>query len=103
MRSALVNRLGDPKPSKADRAHIKRWLAEVNDPVWAQIAANAETYGEPWLFGCVSMPTNLGSPRRTAVPTSRALRTWRKLQTGILKVAPLRLRVMSNSPTPFSP
>jgi hypothetical protein len=53
MKSALLNRLGDPKLSEADRAHIKRWLAEVDDPVWEQIAADAETYGEllPFVDG----------------------------------------------------
>ena len=53
MKSALVNRLGDPKLSEADRAHLKRWLAEVDDPVWEQTAADAETYGEllPFVDG----------------------------------------------------
>jgi len=46
LKSALVNRLGDAKLADADRAHIKRWLAEVDDPVWEQIAADVETYGK---------------------------------------------------------
>jgi hypothetical protein len=45
MKSALVNRLGDPKLSEADRAHLERWLDEADDPVWEQIAADAESYG----------------------------------------------------------
>jgi hypothetical protein len=44
MKSALVNRLGDPKLSEADRAHLERWLDEADDPVWEQIAAEAESY-----------------------------------------------------------
>jgi hypothetical protein len=46
LKSALVNTLGDAKLTDASRAHIKRWLAEVDDPVWEQIAADVETYGK---------------------------------------------------------
>lgn len=32
--------------SAADRAHIKRWLDEVDDPVWEKIASDIRLYGE---------------------------------------------------------
>jgi hypothetical protein len=46
LRSALNYYLQQPKLAEADRAHLKRWLAEARDPVWERIAADTRTYGE---------------------------------------------------------
>ena len=35
-----------PELSEADRAHLKRWLNEVRDPVWEQLATDTRRYGE---------------------------------------------------------
>ena len=35
-----------PRLSEADRAHLKRWLKEVRDPVWEQLAADTRRYRE---------------------------------------------------------
>ena len=35
-----------PSLSEADRAHLKRWLKEVRDPVWEQLAADTRRYGK---------------------------------------------------------
>lgn len=72
MKSALVNRLGDPKLSEADRAHIKRWLAEADDPVWEQIAADAETYGE--------LPPFVDGPYSSFIGTALRLRNYVETQ-----------------------
>jgi hypothetical protein len=45
LRSALKYYLQRPELSEADRAHLKRWLNEVSDPVWEQIAADTRRYG----------------------------------------------------------
>ena len=44
--SALRYYLQQHKLSERDRAHLKRWLNEVDDPVWGKIAADARAYGE---------------------------------------------------------
>ena len=44
--SALRYYLRQHKLSESDRAHLKRWLNEVDDPVWGKIAADARAYGE---------------------------------------------------------
>src|SRR6516165_8103107 len=44
--SALRYYLQQHKRSEGDRAHLKRWLNEVDDPVWGKIAADARAYGE---------------------------------------------------------
>jgi hypothetical protein len=46
LKSALDQYLQQPALTEADRTHLKRWLEEVSDPVWAQIAADANRYGE---------------------------------------------------------
>jgi|SRR5215467_1983636 len=46
LRSALNYYLKQPGLTKDDRAHIKRWFVEANDPVWEKIAADARAYGE---------------------------------------------------------
>jgi hypothetical protein len=46
LRSALDYYLKRPGLTEADRAHLKRWLAEARDPVWERIAADTRTYGE---------------------------------------------------------
>ena len=35
-----------PGLTEADRAHLKRWLKEVRDPMWEQLAADTRRYGE---------------------------------------------------------
>jgi hypothetical protein len=68
MKSALANRLGDPELSEVDRSHIKRWLAEADDPVWEQIAADAETYGE--------LPPFVDGPYSSFIGTALRLRNY---------------------------
>jgi hypothetical protein len=46
LKSALNNYLGRPNLTEADRAHLKRWLDEVRDPAWVEIAADANRCGE---------------------------------------------------------
>jgi hypothetical protein len=46
LKSALDYYLKRPGLTKADRAHLTRWLAEARDPVWEQIAADTRAYGE---------------------------------------------------------
>jgi hypothetical protein len=46
IQSALLYYLRRPGLTEADRAHLNRWLAEVMDPVWEQIAADIKRYGE---------------------------------------------------------
>jgi hypothetical protein len=46
LKSALNNYLGRPHLTEADRAHLKRWLDEVRDPAWVEIAADANRCGE---------------------------------------------------------
>jgi hypothetical protein len=46
LQSALHHYLRIPRLTEADRAHLNRWLAEVTDPVWEQIAADIRAYGE---------------------------------------------------------
>jgi hypothetical protein len=43
---ALDYYLKRPGLTEADRAHLKRWLAEARDPVWERIAADTRTYGK---------------------------------------------------------
>jgi hypothetical protein len=71
MKSALLNSLGDPKLSEADRAHLQRWLAEADDAVWEQIAADAETYGElpPFVDGTYSSFIGIALRLRNYVET----------------------------------
>jgi hypothetical protein len=69
MKSALLNRLGYPKLgypklTEADRAHIKRWLAEVDDPVWEQIAADADAHDELAPFVDAPYSVFIGSALR---------------------------------------
>jgi hypothetical protein len=68
MKSALVNRLGDPTLSEADRAHLERWLDEADDPVWEQIAAEAESY--------VILPPLVDSPYSSFIGTALRLRNY---------------------------
>ena len=35
------------KLTDADRAHLKRWLNEADDPIWERLAADTRTYGQP--------------------------------------------------------
>ena len=35
-----------PSLTEADRAHLERWLEEVGDPIWEQIAADTRRHGE---------------------------------------------------------
>jgi hypothetical protein len=53
LRSALHHVGQSPRLTEDDRAHLKRWLAEVSDPVWEQIAADARAFGElpPFVEG----------------------------------------------------
>jgi hypothetical protein len=44
--SALRYYLKQHKLSEGDRAHLKRWLNEVDDPVWGQLAADTRKHGE---------------------------------------------------------
>jgi hypothetical protein len=46
LKSALNYYLQRPGLSEADRAHLERWLKEVRDPVWEQLAAETRWYGE---------------------------------------------------------
>jgi hypothetical protein len=46
LKSALDHYLQRPSLTEADRAHLKRWLKEVRDPVWEKIAADFRRYGE---------------------------------------------------------
>ena len=46
LRSALDYYLKWPGLTEDDRAHIKRWVVEANDPVWEKIAADARAHGE---------------------------------------------------------
>src|SRR6516225_1685564 len=48
--SALRYYLRQHKLSESDRAHLKRWLNEVDDPVWRQLAADTRKYGELSTF-----------------------------------------------------
>jgi hypothetical protein len=45
-KSALNDYLERPDLTGADRAHLKRWLDEVRDSVWEEIAADANRCGE---------------------------------------------------------
>jgi len=44
--SALRYYLRQHKLSEGDRAHLRRWLNEVDHPVWGQLAADTRKYGE---------------------------------------------------------
>ena len=44
--SALRYYLQQHKLSEGDRAHLKRWLNEVDDPVWGQLAADTRKYDQ---------------------------------------------------------
>ena len=44
--SALRYYLQQHKLSEGDRAHLRRWLNEVDHPVWGQLAADTRKYGE---------------------------------------------------------
>ena len=44
--SALRYYLQQDKLSEGDRAHLRRWLNEVDHPVWGQLAADTRKYGE---------------------------------------------------------
>ena len=44
--SALRYYLQQHKLSERDRAHLKRWLNEVDDPVWGQLAADTRKYDQ---------------------------------------------------------
>jgi hypothetical protein len=46
LRSALNYYLQRPDLTEPDRAHLKRWLNEVQDPVWEQLAADIRKHGE---------------------------------------------------------
>jgi hypothetical protein len=46
LRSALSYYLKRPGLTEDDRAHIKRWFVEADDPVWEKIAADTRAYGE---------------------------------------------------------
>jgi hypothetical protein len=46
LKSALNYYLKRPGLTEEDRAHIKRWFVEANDPVWEKLAADARAYGE---------------------------------------------------------
>jgi hypothetical protein len=46
LKSALNNYLGRPHLAEADREHLTRWLDEVRDTVWVEIAADANRCGE---------------------------------------------------------
>src|SRR4051812_15619729 len=52
MKSALLDFYQRPNMPEADRAFLSRWLAEVKDPVWEQIAADAQAYAKlpPFLI-----------------------------------------------------
>ena len=65
LKSALNNYLERPDLTEADRAHLKRWLDKVRDPVWAEIAADANRCGK--LPSLVDGPYSffIGSALRT--------------------------------------
>jgi hypothetical protein len=46
LRSALNHYLKRPGLTEDDQAHLKRWLDEVADPVWEQLAADTRRHGE---------------------------------------------------------
>jgi hypothetical protein len=71
LRSALNHYLQWPELAEADRAHLKRWLNEVSDPVWEQIAADTRRYGE--------LPTFVEGPYSFFI--SSALRTRRSAES----------------------
>ena len=57
LKVALVRWLAEPNLTKANRAHIERWLGEVNDPVWEQVAADADRCGvvdDPYSYFILS-------------------------------------------------
>lgn len=53
LKSALNNYLGQPHLTEADRAHLKRWLDEVRDPAWVEMAADANRFDQlpPFVDG----------------------------------------------------
>jgi hypothetical protein len=46
LRSALLYVGQSPRLTDADRAQLKRWLAEVKNPVWEKIASDISSHGE---------------------------------------------------------
>jgi hypothetical protein len=74
--------LGNPNLSEADREHIGRWLDEADDPVWEQIAADAESYGE--------LPPFVDGPYSYFIGSALRLRNY--VQTELDKPSLLRKR-----------
>ena len=73
LRSALDYYLKRPGLTKADRAHLTRWLAEARDAVWEQIAADTRTYGE--------LPTMVEGPYSSFIGSALRARQFAESQT----------------------
>jgi hypothetical protein len=73
LKSALDYYLKRPGLTKADRAHLTRWLAEARDPVWEQIAADTRTYGE--------LPTMVEGPYSSFIGSALRARQFAESQT----------------------
>jgi hypothetical protein len=82
VKSALNYYLKQPRLTEADRQHLKRWLEDVRDPVWEQIAADTRRYGE--------LPTLVEGPYSVFI--SSALRARRFAEGEVVSPALQRKR-----------
>jgi hypothetical protein len=73
LKSALNYYLQRPRLSEADRVHLRRWLKEVRDPVWEQIAADAGRYG--------ALPTFVEGPYSYLISSAVSARHFAESQT----------------------
>jgi hypothetical protein len=80
--SALRYYLQQHKLSEGDRAHLKRWLNEVDDPVWGQLAADTKKYDQ--------LPTFVEGPYSVFI--SSALRARRFAEGEVVSPALQRKR-----------
>ena len=71
--SALRYHLQQHKLSEGDRGHLKRWLNEVDNPVWGQLAADTRKYGE--------MPTFVEGPYSAFISSALRARDFAESQT----------------------
>jgi hypothetical protein len=71
--SALRHYLKQQKLSEGDQAHLKRWLNEVDHPVWGQLAADTRKYGE--------LPTVVEGPYSVFIGSALRARDFAESQT----------------------
>ena len=61
------------KLSEGDRAHLRRWLNEVDHPVWGQLAADTRKYGE--------LPTFVEGPYSVFIGSALSARHFAQSKT----------------------